>query len=342
VIDDSIIQEQEIQMSVKASFEECLNIGTQAMETLTGSLNDPAFVSAIEAAVELIANTTGRLVISGMGKSGIIGRKLVATFASTGTPSLFLHPAEASHGDLGMVRSEDVLLLMSFSGESRELGDILRYGKRFRVPIIAMTARPNSSLGKAGDVLLQLPSVAESCPHNLAPTSSTLIQLALGDALAITLLKRKGFTEEDFFNFHPGGKLGTALMPVSDLMTKGADVPLLSQDAPISDVLTEISAKGFGIAGLLDQEGKLAGVITDGDIRRYISENTDGSMKDVMFGTTGKSIMTTQYTPAEPTQSCAKTLGVLEANKISAAFVLEDGKPIGLIRLLALIQAGVA
>tara|TARA_R110002096_G_scaffold145492_6_gene303251 strand:- start:449 stop:1438 length:990 start_codon:yes stop_codon:yes gene_type:complete len=329
-------------MSVKTSFEECLKIGTQAMETLSESLNDPAFVSAIEAAVDLIANTTGRLVISGMGKSGIIGRKLVATFASTGTPALFLHPAEASHGDLGMVRSEDVLFLMSFSGESRELGDILRYGKRFRVPIIAMTARADSSLGKAGDVLLQLPKVVESCPHNLAPTSSTLIQLALGDALAITLLKRKGFTEEDFFNFHPGGKLGTALMPVSALMATGHDIPLISQDAPISDVVTEISVKGFGIVGLLDDAGSLAGVITDGDIRRYISNNTDGSMKDVMFGTNGKSIMTTQYTRADPTQSCAKTLGVLEAKKISAAFVLDNGKPIGLIRLLALIQAGVA
>lgn len=329
-------------MTVKASFEESLRTGTQAMETLIGSLENQTFVDALEAAIELISNTNGRLVISGMGKSGIIGRKLVATFASTGTPALFLHPAEASHGDLGMVRSEDVLLLMSFSGESRELADILRYGKRFRVPIIAMTARPNSSLGKAGDVLLQLPAVAESCPHNLAPTSSTLIQLALGDALAITLLKRKGFTEEDFFNFHPGGKLGTALMPVSDLMTKGTDLPLVSQDAVISEIVTEISAKGFGIAGLVDDDGLLAGVITDGDIRRYLSKNTDGTMKEVMFGKTGKSIMTTNYTPAEPTQSCAKTLGVLESKKISAAFVLQDGKPIGLIRMLALIQAGVA
>jgi arabinose-5-phosphate isomerase len=329
-------------MTVRSSFFDCFKIGTAAMETLAQQLEDPAFVSAIEAAVETIAGTNGRLVISGMGKSGIIGRKLVATFASTGTPSLFLHPAEASHGDLGMVRSDDVLLLMSFSGESRELGDILRYGKRFRVPIIAMTARAESSLGKAADILLQLPKVAESCPHNLAPTSSTLIQLALGDALAITLLKRKGFSEEDFFNFHPGGKLGTALMPVSDLMHKGAEIPLALQSAPISDILAEISAKGYGIVGMLDDTGALAGVITDGDIRRYIAGNTDGSMRDVMFGTTGQKIMTTKYTSAEQTQSCAKVLGVLEKNKISAAFVVEDGKPVGLIRMLSLIQAGVA
>ena len=329
-------------MTVKSSFLECFKTGSAAMTTLSQQLDDPAFVSAIEAAVETNAGTNGRLVISGMGKSGIIGRKLVATFASTGTPSLFLHPAEASHGDLGMVRSDDVLLLMSFSGESRELGDILRYGKRFHVPIIAMTARAESTLGKAADILMQLPKVAESCPHNLAPTSSTLIQLALGDALAITLLKRKGFSEEDFFNFHPGGKLGTALMPVSDLMHKGDEIPLAPQTAPISDVLAEISAKGFGIVGMVGDNGALAGVITDGDIRRYIAGNTDGSMRDVMFGTTGQSIMTTKYTYAQATQSCAKVLGVLEQNKISAAFVLDDGKPVGLIRMLSLIQAGVA
>jgi arabinose-5-phosphate isomerase len=329
-------------MTVKSSFLECFKIGTGAMETLAQQLDDPAFVTAIEAAVETIAGTSGRLVISGMGKSGIIGRKLVATFASTGTPSLFLHPADASHGDLGMVRNDDVLLMLSFSGESREMGDILRYGKRFHVPIIAMTARAESTLGKAADILLQLPKVVESCPHNLAPTSSTLIQLALGDALAITLLKRKGFSEEDFFNFHPGGKLGTALMPVSDLMHKGAEIPLAPQTAPISDVLGEISAKGFGIVGLLDDNGDLAGVITDGDVRRYIEGNTDGSMRDVMFGTTGQSIMTTEYTSAQQTQSCAKVLGVLEQNKIGAAFIVENGKPVGLIRMLSLIQAGVA
>jgi arabinose-5-phosphate isomerase len=329
-------------MTVKSSFLECFKIGKGAMETLAQQLDDPAFVTAIEAAVETIAGTDGRLVISGMGKSGIIGRKLVATFASTGTPSLFLHPAEASHGDLGMVRNDDVLLMLSFSGESREMGDILRYGKRFQVPIIAMTARAESTLGKAADILLQLPKVAESCPHNLAPTSSTLIQLALGDALAITLLKRKGFSEEDFFNFHPGGKLGTALMPVSDLMHKGTEIPLAAQTSPISEILGEISAKGYGIVGMLDDKGDLAGVITDGDIRRYIAGNTDGSMRDVMFGTTGQSIMTTKYTSVQQEQSCAKVLGILEQNKIGAAFIVENGKPIGLIRMLSLIQAGVA
>ena len=191
-------------MTIKTTFKDCLITGTNAMVTLTDSLKDEKFIKQVEAAVNVICKTSGRLVISGMGKSGIIGKKLVATFASTGTPSLFLHPAEASHGDLGMLCKDDVLLLMSFSGESRELIDIIRYSKRFNVPIIAFTANANSTLGKAADILLQLPKVKESCPHNLAPTSSTLIQLALGDALAITLLKEKGFSEEDFFNFHPG------------------------------------------------------------------------------------------------------------------------------------------
>lgn len=329
-------------MTIKSTFEECLLIGSEAMATLNNNLKDDEFILNIETAINLISKIRGRLVISGMGKSGIIGRKLVATFASTGTPSLFLHPAEASHGDLGMVCNEDVLLLMSFSGESRELVDIIRYGKRFGVPIIAFTSNAHSTLGKAADILLQLPKVKESCPHNLAPTSSTLIQLALGDALAITLLKQKGFSEEDFFNFHPGGKLGAALMPTNDLMHKDDKLPLVSEDAPFSEILNVISVKGYGIVGLQNHIGEISGIITDGDVRRYIAKNTDGTMQDVIFGTTGKQIMTKEFTAFEKTQSCAKVLSSLEQKNISAAFVLEHGKPIGLISMLILIQAGVA
>ena len=329
-------------MTIKSTFKECLLIGTEAMATLNNNLKDDEFVLNIESAINLISKIRGRLVISGMGKSGIIGRKLVATFASTGTPSLFLHPAEASHGDLGMVCSEDVLLLMSFSGESRELVDIIRYGKRFGVPIVAFTSNSNSTLGKAADILLQLPKVKESCPHNLAPTSSTLIQLALGDALAITLLKQKGFSEEDFFNFHPGGKLGAALMPADELMHKDDKLPLVSEDAPFSEILNVISAKGYGIVGLQNHTGEISGIITDGDVRRYIAKNTDGTMQDVIFGTTGKQIMTKEFTAFEKNQSCAKVLSSLEQKNISAAFVLDNRKPIGLISMLILIQAGVA
>lgn len=325
-----------------ASVKECLETGSTAMVVLSEQLNDPKFSNAVEKSIELITNAKGRVIVSGMGKSGIIGRKLVATFASTGTPALFLHPAEASHGDLGMVQDHDVLLLLSVSGESRELADILRYAKRFGVKIVAMSCNENSSLGKAADVVLQLPKVKESCPHNLAPTSSTLIQLALGDALAITLLKQRGFSQEDFFNFHPGGKLGTALTPVTELMNAGSDLPLQPQTAPIADIVTELSKKGYGIVGLTNEMGEITGVITDGDIRRYLAANTEGSMKDVMFGKDATGIMTRKFISVEPTRSCATVLGVLEQNKISAAYVVDAGKPVGLIRLLTLIQAGVA
>ncbi|GLQ33928.1 KpsF/GutQ family protein [Amylibacter marinus] len=329
-------------MENTASVKECLEIGTEALNVLTARLDIDDFAQAVDAAVSLLSDISGRLVVTGMGKSGIIGRKMVATFASTGTPSLFLHPAEASHGDLGMVQKGDVFMALSFSGESRELGDILRYAKRFAIPIIAMTANPQSTLGKAADIQLILPKVTESCPHNLAPTSSTLIQMALGDAIAITLLKNKGFSEQDFFNFHPGGKLGTALTPVSELMNKGADLPLAPQSATIADILAQLSEKGYGIIGLTDDQGTLSGVITDGDIRRYLAENTDGSMKQVMFETKGTAIMTKKFISVTPNQSCAKILGILEQQKISAAFVLDDARPIGLIRMLTLIQAGVA
>ena len=329
-------------MNIAETIAECLNIADDSLTALAGAYTNEANLSALEKAIELIMACKGRLVVSGMGKSGIIGRKLVATFASTGTPALFLHPAEASHGDLGMLGEDEVLLLLSNSGESRELGDILRYAKRFSVPVIGMTAKPESTLGTRSDVVLMLPKVQESCPHNLAPTSSTLIQLALGDALAITLLKLKGFSEEDFFNYHPGGKLGAALTPVSELMDAKSALPLAPQTAAVADVLDEISKRGFGISGLVDEKGILTGVITDGDIRRYIAENTDGSMKEVMFGANAQSLMTKKFVSVSQEQSAAKVLATLQNHKISAAFVLEDGKPIGLVRMLALIQAGVA
>ena len=328
-------------MSISKTVTECLSIAQSSLGELSSFYGQANAHQSLEKTIELIMNCDGRLVVSGMGKSGIIGRKLVATFASTGTPALFLHPAEASHGDLGMLGEQDVLLLLSNSGESRELVDILRYAKRFSVPVIGMTAKPNSTLGSRADVVLQLPKVTESCPHNLAPTSSTLIQLALGDAIAITLLKLKGFSEEDFFNYHPGGKLGAALTPASEIMISKSELPLLSQTSPIADVVAEISKCGFGIAGLTDDSGKLTGVITDGDIRRYLSKNTEGSMKDVMFWTSADSIMTTKFVAATETQSAAKVLSTLEQNKISAVFVVDDGEAVGLIRMLDLIQAGV-
>ncbi|MEM7242373.1 MAG: KpsF/GutQ family sugar-phosphate isomerase [Pseudomonadota bacterium] len=327
------------EISISQTVQDCLEIAQNSLAALKDAYAVDA--QALEEAVSVISACQGRVVVSGMGKSGIIGRKLVATFASTGTPSLFLHPAEASHGDLGMLNKGDVLILLSNSGESRELGDILRYAKRFSVPIIGMTAKAGSTLGQRADTVLLLPKVTESCPHNLAPTSSTLIQLALGDAIAIALLKLKGFSEEDFFNFHPGGKLGAALTPVSELMRPAADLPLLDKAALIADVLDEISKRGFGIAGLLDGEA-LVGVITDGDIRRYLAKNTEGSMKEIMFGTSAEAIMTAKFVAVEPEQSAAKVLATLEEHKISASFVVDGRTPVGLVRMLDLVQAGVA
>ena len=327
------------EISISETVQECLGIAQDSLAALKDAYAVDAV--ALEEAVRVIAACKGRVVVSGMGKSGIIGRKLVATFASTGTPSLFLHPAEASHGDLGMLNKGDVLILLSNSGESRELGDILRYAKRFAVPIIGMTAKAESTLGQRADTVLLLPKVIESCPHNLAPTSSTLIQLALGDAIAIALLKLKGFSEEDFFNFHPGGKLGAALTPVSELMIQAKDLPLLEKGAPIAKVLDEISKRGFGIAGLVDGDA-LVGVITDGDIRRYLAKNTEGLMKEIMFDTAAEAIMTSKFVAVTPDQSAAKVLATLQAHKISASFVMDDARAVGLVRMLDLIQAGVA
>ena len=207
----------------------------------------------------------GRLIVAGMGKSGHVGRKLAATFASTGTPAHFVHPAEASHGDLGMIRAEDAILMLSWSGETRELSDMIAYAKRFGVPTIALTGAPEGTLARRADVAIVLPAAPEACPMRLAPTTSTLLQMAMGDALAIALLEARGFTAEDFRGFHPGGKLGAALSTVAEVMHRGEALPLLPEAAPMIDVIGEIGRKGFGIVGLCDEEGgRLAGVITDG------------------------------------------------------------------------------
>lgn len=311
---------------------------TAADEALrTADLQD-----AINRALELINQMNGRLIVAGVGKSGLVGRKLAATFSSTGTPAYFVHPAEASHGDLGMIRSDDVCLLLSWSGETRELSDILGYAKRFDVPVIAITSVANSTLGRAADAALVLPKVAEACPHNLAPTTSTLLQMALGDALAITLLKEKGFSEESFRDFHPGGKLGAALTPVRDIMFTGSSMPLVTRSTPVIEVVGEISRKTLGIVGVLSEDGLLEGVITDGDIRRYLEGRADSSMRATMWETVASELMTPGSKCLEPERLSARALHVLQSNKISAAFVVEDGKPVGIVTLIQLLTLGVA
>jgi len=325
-----------------SSVKEAITVNADGLAALQQALKDQTLVDALERALMLIEKMQGRLIVAGVGKSGLIGRKLAATFASTGTPAYFVHPAEASHGDLGMIQADDVVLMLSWSGETKELYDMLTYTRRFNVPTIALTSGANSSLGQKVDVPLILPKVKEACPHNLAPTTSTLLQLALGDALAITLLKMRGFTEASFRDFHPGGKLGAALTPITDVMIKGDALPIVQSKATVMHVVGEISKKSHGIVGVLDDFGQLAGVITDGDIRRYLEENSNGSMQKAMLETTAYEIMTVSSISLSPERLCARALSVLQQNKISAAFVVENGKPVGLVALIELLQLGVA
>ncbi len=304
-----------------------------ALDGMEGDLNT---------ALDLIHGMQGRLIVTGLGKSGHIGSKLAATFASTGTPAYFLHPAEASHGDLGMVHPADVILALSWSGETRELSDVISYAKRRKVPLIALTGAANSTLAQAATVALTLPSVREACPHNLAPTTSTLLQLALGDALAIALLQRKGFTEESFHGFHPGGSLGAALKQVDEIMHTADALPLVAVDAPVIAAITELSAKGFGIVGITDA-GTLSGVITDGDVRRYLERNADATMKGALHETLSGDIMTKGSVTLRADMIAGEALSILQDRRIQAAFVVDaNGAPQGLVTMLRLLNRGTA
>lgn len=325
-----------------AAIAQAVSTAGTGLSAFTNSLSDPDVTGALNAALDQMIACKGRLIVAGMGKSGHIARKLAATFASTGTPAYFVHPAEASHGDLGMIQSDDVLLLLSWSGETKELSDILTYALRFKVPVISLTGSAAGTLARKSDIAIVLPTVTEACPHNLAPTSSTLLQLAVGDALAITLLQMRGFSEESFRDFHPGGKLGAILTPVRDVMHQGDDLPLIDETAPVIDVIGEISRKSKGVVGLINSAGDLTGLITDGDIRRYLENNSDGSMKAAMRETQAHQIMTKEFIALDPDRLCARAMNILQSHKISAAFVLDNKKPVGLITMLQLLQEGVA
>jgi arabinose-5-phosphate isomerase len=268
-----------------------------------------------------------------MGKSGHIGRKIAATLASTGTPALFVHPAEASHGDLGMITADDVIMALSWSGETVELKNLIDYSKRYRIGLIAITADVGSTLAKAADVVLALPQAREACPHNLAPTTSSLMQLALGDALAIALLESRGFTALDFGALHPGGRLGAALKTVHDIMHRGDKVPLASVGERMSDALVEMTAKGFGCVGIT-QGQKLVGIITDGDLRR--------KMRPDLLDLQVETVMTKMPKTIRPDQLASEALEILNSSKITALFVVEAGVPIGIVHMHDLLRAGVA
>lgn len=286
------------------------------------------------AAVDTIRQARGRVIVTGMGKSGHVARKIAATLASTGTPAFFVHAAEASHGDLGMITSDDVMLVLSWSGETEELTDLINYSRRFGIVLIAVTVSAESTLGKAADVVLALPQAREACPHNLAPTTSSLMQLALGDALAIALLESRGFTAVDFSVFHPRGKLGAALKFVRDLMHPDEAVPLIGYGAPMSEAIVEMSAKGFGCVAVTDAGGKLAGVITDGDLRRH--------MRGDLLQARVEEVMTASPKTVRPDQLASEALQLLNASKITALIVVDAGRPVGIVHFHDLLRAGVA
>lgn len=285
-------------------------------------------------AVARIANIRGRVIVTGIGKSGHVGQKIAATFASTGTPAFFVHPSEASHGDLGMITPHDLVLALSWSGETVELKPLIEFSRRFAVPLVAITSRANSALASQADVMLVLPRVKEACPHGLAPTTSTTMQLALGDCLAIALLESRGFTAQDFKVFHPGGSLGANLKYVRDIMHDGARLPLVKLGDSMDHALVVMTEKSFGCVGIVDQDGRLAGVITDGDLRRHMGENLLRAKVD--------EIMTAKPRTIASNTLASAALEILNSSRITALFVIEDGRPIGIVHVHDLLRTGVA
>ncbi len=290
--------------------------------------------NAVLRAVDLVLAHTGRMVVTGMGKSGHIGRKIAATLASTGTPAHFVHPAEASHGDLGMIGREDVVLALSWSGEAPELADIIAFTRRFGVPLIAITSRAESALGAAADLPLLLPNMPEACPNGLAPTTSTAMQLALGDALAMCLLEARGFSPEDFRAVHPGGKLGSQLKRARDMMHGADELPLVPRTATLQEAIIEMTSRRFGVTGVIDDDRRLVGVLTDGDLRRALQggHGMDRAVAEVMTATP---------LAAAPEMLAADLLRMMNEQRISSMFVLEKGMPIGILHLHDLLRIGV-
>jgi arabinose-5-phosphate isomerase len=302
------------------------------LQALAGSLG-----GSFARAVDLLAAATGRVVVSGMGKSGHVARKVAATLASTGTPALFVHPAEASHGDLGMIVPGDAVLALSNSGETVELADLVAHSRRFALPLVAITARADSALARAADVALTLPDAAEACPMGLAPTTSTTMQMALGDALAVALLTRRGFTEAEFHRFHPGGRLGTRLRRAGDLMHEGDAVPLAPPDTAMDRALLLMTEKRFGCLGVVDAAGRLVGIVTDGDLRRAMGP-------DLLSRRVGD-IMTRSPRTIAPDALAAEALQVMNARErpITSLFVVDEGgRPLGILHIHDLLRVGVA
>ena len=316
-----------------AAARRVLETGANALRAMAENL-DGGFIAALD----ILSAVKGRVIVSGMGKSGHIARKIAATFASTGTPAQFIHPAEASHGDLGMVTTADACLILSNSGETPELGDIIAHSRRFGIPLIGIARDPKSTLLRAADIALVLPSAPEACPMGLAPTTSTTASLALGDALAVALMERKGFSTDDFRLLHPGGQIGKSLQRVADIMHRGDELPLAPLHMPMSEVLLLMTQRHFGCAGIVGPDGCLAGVITDGDLRRH---TIDGDLLRL----TAEQVMTPSPKTIHQDALAAEALGMM-AGKITCLFVMAKAgpipqPPIGIVHIHDCLRAGV-
>ena len=305
-----------------------ISIEVEALKALESSLDE-----SLTTALDIMQSSSGRIILTGMGKSGHIAKKIAASLASTGTPSFFVHPSEASHGDLGMITNDYVIIAISNSGESKELVDILNYAKRFGIKLIAITKNPQSSLGKAGDVILKLPSSKEACPLGLAPTSSTTATLVLGDILTVAMIERKGFSKEQFNQRHPGGKLGSVLQKVSDLMHVGDEIPLLPSTAGMHDVLLEMTSKRLGCVGFTNKDGDLIGILTDGDLRRCLSND--------ILTKKAEDVMTKNPKVISPDAMATEAVKLMHDKKITNIFAVADGKPVGVIHIHDCLNSGV-
>ncbi|USI72375.1 KpsF/GutQ family sugar-phosphate isomerase [Sphingomonas morindae] len=324
-----------LQHGILLSAVNTVRIEQNALSALALALQQPDLCRAFAEAVAAIAATRGRLIVTGMGKSGIIGRKIAATMTSTGTPSLFIHPAEASHGDLGMITPEDIVLAVTWSGETTELGDIIAYCRRFGAKLIVVTSRADSTAGRAADICLTLPLVREACPNQLAPTSSTTLQAVLGDALAVALIEERGFSESDFLLFHPGGRLGAQLTTVEQIMGTGPEIPVIHSQATLMDATVEMSRKRYGGTAVVDDGGRLVGAFTDGDLRRaFASGDLNGFITDHM---------SVQPLSVAPTTLLPDALRIMNDNAVSVLFVCEaDDRLVGVVHLHDMLRAGIA
>ncbi|MBX4891623.1 KpsF/GutQ family sugar-phosphate isomerase [Rhizobium bangladeshense] len=323
-----------VENSVLESAKRTIETEKRGLEALERAF-DNGLAGPFTRAVEVIGDISGRVIVTGVGKSGHIGTKLAATFASTGTPAFFVHAAEANHGDLGMIARDDVVLAISKGGESAELKSIISFTRRFSIPLIAITCSVGSSLATAADIVLLVPNEQEACPNGLAPTTSTLMQLALGDALAVALLEARGFTATDFHVFHPGGKLGASLTHVADIMHTGEKLPLVAKGTPMPEAITVLSRKHFGCVGVLDEDGRLCGIVTDGDMSRNLTRNLAELAVDDIMTKTPKTV--------KPTMLATAALALLNQHHIGALIVIdEDSRPVGLVHFHDLLRIGVA